>query len=455
MTSRVKSMTSGQPLPLILGFSLPLMAGNVFQQLYIVVDTAVVGKALGVDALAALGAVDWLNWMMLGIVQGFTQGFAIRMANNFGAGHQEDLRQTVGASALLSALCSALLLVLGQLLALPALRVLQTPEDILPYSLLYLRIMFAGIPIVTAYNLFASILRSLGDGRTPLEAMVTASFTNIALDLLFVLVFRWGIAGAAAATLIAQALSGVFCLVRLGRLDILRLEKRHFRLSPWLSWRLTVLGLPMSLQNAIIALGGMIIQRVVNRYGVVFIAGFTAANKLYGILEIAATSYGYAMVTYTGQNLGAERIDRIKSGMRSALLVALGTSLVICAVMLLFGRLILGLFISGTPEQVRAATDTAYRYLSTMSLCLPVLYVLHVTRSAIQGMGNTVLPMLSGLAEFCMRTSIVLLLPGLIGETGIFLAEVSSWAGADVILIPSYLIMVKRLSEYHAIKKTV
>lgn len=444
MDSKIKDMTQGKPLSLIVSFALPLMVGNIFQQCYTVVDTMVVGKALGVDALAALGATDWLYWLLLGMIQGITQGFGILMAREFGAKQFENLRLVVGNSAVLSALSAALLLISGQLAAKPMLVMMQTPAEIMPMSLLYLRIMFLGIPIVMAYNLLACILRSLGDGQTPLNAMIVASILNIALDLLFVLVFRWGVAGAAAATLISQAVSGAFCFVKICQIDFLHVKRQHFALSAQMSGRLLSLGSPMAMQNAIIAIGGMIIQAVVNGYGVAFIGGFTATNKLYGVLEIAATSYGYAMITYAGQNLGAGNIDRIRKGMQCAIAVAIATSLLIASVMLIFGRQIVGAFISGTPEEVAQATQVGYIYLCYMSVCLPILYILHVTRSAVQGMGNTVLPMVSGIAEFVMRTGGVLLLPMVMGENGIFLAEVLAWAGADVILIPSYFITLKK-----------
>ena len=446
MNANIKDMTTGKPLPLILSFSLPLMVGNIFQQLYTVVDTMVVGKALGVDALAALGSTDWLYWMWLGMIQGVTQGFGILMAREFGAKRFESLRSVVGSSVTLSALSAVLFLILGQLAAEPVLQLLNTPSQIMDGSLLYLRIMFLGIPIVMAYNLLATVLRSLGDGQTPLYAMIVAAISNILLDLLFVLVLHWGIAGAAIATLIAQGISGVYCLLKIRKIDFLTLKKKDFSLQAAMAGRLLSLGSPMAAQNAIIAVGGMIIQGVVNGYGVAFIGGFTAANKLYGVLEIAATSYGYAMITYVGQNLGAAKVNRIKSGMKWATTVALATSAVIASVMLIFGRYIVGAFISGTPEEAAAAIEVGVTYLSIMSICLPILYILHVTRSAVQGMGNTVLPMISGIAEFIMRTGGVLLLPAIMGENGIFAAEVSAWLGADLILIPSYFIMLKRMS---------
>ena len=445
MSAKIKDMTTGRPLPLIISFALPLMVGSIFQQLYTVVDTMVVGKALGVDALAALGATDWLYWMLLGMIQGVTQGFGILMAREFGAKQYESLRKVVGSSTSLSIIFALLFLILGQAVAKPILVLLNTPVQIMDGSLLYLRIMFLGIPIVMIYNLLATILRSLGDGQTPLYAMIVAALTNIALDILFVLVLHLGIAGAAVATLIAQGISSIYCLQKIRKINFMTLKKKHFALEPALAGQLLSLGSPMAAQNAIIAVGGMIIQGVVNGYGVAFIGGFTAANKLYGVLEIAATSYGYAMITYVGQNLGAARIERIKTGMGWAIAVALATSALIAAVMLGFGQYIIGAFISGTPEEAAAATKVGVTYLSVMSICLPILYILHVTRSAVQGMGNTVLPMVSGIAEFIMRTGGVLILPALMGENGIFIAEVLAWLGADLILVPSYFVMVKRI----------
>lgn len=447
MDSRIKNMTTGSPMKLLFQFALPLMMGNVFQQLYTAVDTAVVGKGLGVDALAALGAADWLNWMILGMVQGLTQGFAILMAQSFGANQFEHLRKVVGNTIVLSAISAVILMALGEAAVAPILRLMKTPEEIMPGALVYLRVMYGGIPIVMAYNLLACILRSLGDSKTPLNAMIVASFVNIGLDLLFVLVFHWGIAGAAAATIIAQGLSAVYCGIRVSKIEILRLTRSHFKLDLRLSGRLFSLGSPMALQNGIIAVGGLIVQMVVNTWGVIFIAGYTATNKLFGILEIAATSYGYAMVTYVGQNLGAGNISRIKKGVRAANGLGFATSLVISAIMLLFGKFLLGMFLSGDPADVSAAMSIAYEYLTVMSICLSALYYLHVIRSTLQGLGNTVLPMVSGIVELVMRLVIVLILPGIIGQMGIFLSEVSAWFGADIVLLISYLFTIHGISR--------
>lgn len=437
--------TEGSPWRLLLLFSLPLMAGNIFQQLYTVVDTAVVGQALGVEALAALGTVDWLNWLTLGTIQGFTQGFSILLAQRFGAGDYGKLRQALVNAIFLSVLCAVVVTAGSEIIAEPVVILLRTPAEIRHISMAYLRLLFAGLPVVTAYNFAAAALRALGDGKTPLMAMVAASLTNIALDFLFVLGFHWGVRGAAIATIIAQCLAAACCIWRLCRIEVLRLSWEDWRLEGALCARLMTLGLPMALQNFIIAVGGMIIQTIVNGFGVAFIAGFTATNKLYGVLEVAATSYGYAMTTYAGQNLGAGKLGRISQGMRAGLVIALVTSATIAAVMLVCGRWFLSCFISADAAQSEAALATAMKYLSLMSLCLPVLYVLHVTRSCVQGLGNTLLPMVSGVSEFIMRTGGALLLPGIMGETGVMCAEVLAWFGADLILVPSYFIVMGKL----------
>ena len=447
MSKHTQIMTEGKPWKLILGLALPLMFGNIFQQLYTVMDTLIVGRVLGVHALAALGASDWLNWMILGLVTGITQGFCILAAQKFGAGKTEELKEIVGASITLSAISAIVIEVLSQTLVMPLLKLLDTPWDILPMALLYLRILFAGIPIVMAYNLLASLLRALGDGRTPLYAMVVASVLNILLDVLFVAGFHTGVGGAAAATLIAQAVASLYCLRVILRMEILRIRPVHLRPDRKLAWQLFSLGTPMAAQNTVIAVGGLVIQSIVNGFGVIFIAGYTASNKLYGILEIAATSYGYAMITYVGQNLGAGLFRRIRQGVGHALGIALATSIVIALAMLLTGRMLVGSFITGAPQEVLEATDIAYHYLAIMSLFLPILYLLHLYRSSLQGMGDTVLPMASGIAEFVMRTGAALTLPHILGQEGIFYAEVLAWVGADLILITAYYMRIHKLSS--------
>ncbi|MDE6969700.1 MAG: MATE family efflux transporter, partial [Eubacterium sp.] len=437
MTS-LRNMTSGSPGRLILSFALPLMLGNLFQQFYTIADAAIVGQVLGVSGIAAVGAAEWIIWMMQGMIQGFTQGFGIQMSQDFGARQYQRLRNVIVNSAFLSAASAVIMLLGGQIFAAWMLGMLHTPDTVWADTMLYMRTMFWGIPVVMAYNLFASILRSLGDGKTPLYAMICASFINIGLDLLFVPVLHMGVFGAAAATVLAQLCSSLFCLVKITRIDILKFQREDYALHTDLHLRLMKLGMPMAFQNFVISVGGMIVQSVVNGFGVAFIAGFTATNKLYGMLEVAATSYGFSMTTYTGQNLGAGKTTRIRKGYREALIIAMITSVVIAAVMIFAGKWILLCFINGDEQTTADTLAIAYRYLFIMSICLPVLYYLHVTRSCIQGLGNTVLPMISGCAEFAMRTAAALLLPIALGRDGIFYAEIAAWAGADIVLFFSF-----------------
>ncbi len=446
------SMTSGAPGRLIISFAFPLMLGNLFQQFYTIADAAIVGQVLGVHAIAAVGAAEWIIWMMQGMVQGFTQGFAIQMSQDFGAGKYNKLRNAIVNSAFLSAVSALILLAGGQLLAGWMLRMLHTPDTVWADTMLYMRTMFWGIPAMMTFNLAASVLRSLGDGKTPLYAMVCASFVNIGLDLLFVPVLRLGVFGAAVATIIAQCCSCIICFVKIVHIDILKITREDCEISASLHLRLMTLGMPMAFQNFIISIGGMIVQSVVNGFGVAFIAGFTATNKLYGMLEAAGTSYGFAMTTYTGQNLGAGQISRIRQGYRDALIIALITSMIIAAVMIFAGKWILLCFINGDKKTTADTLAIAYHYLFIMSVCLPVLYYLHVTRSCIQGLGNTVLPMVSGFAEFGMRTAAALYLPLLLGQDGIFYAEISAWMGADLVLFISFLYCMHKLKQ-HGIHK--
>ncbi len=429
--NKTLNMTKGSPLKLLLVFALPLMLGNVFQQMYTVVDTAIVGRGVGLTALAALGTVDWLNWMFIGIAQGFTQGFSVKIAQKFGEGDASGVRRYAAHSARLS-----IIIALGGVIfaeaALPAfLWLLRVPSELYPMAELYSRIIMGGFPAVVFFNYCSAMLRAVGDSKTPLLAMVAASFTNIVLDLIAVFVLGWGIAGAAAATVFSQVLAGTVCAVRMTKTKELRFSRKQMGKDRALSADLMRIGTPMALKNLIISVGGIAVTSVVNGFSMSFIAGFTATNKLFGILEIAAISYGYAVTTYIGQNFGAGLFERIKRGMRAAVILSLLTSLVIALIMFLFGRQITMLFIAEEdPLLVAAAGDTAYLYLRVMSVCLPVLYMLHAFMAALQGLGNTVGPMISGIIEFVLRVVISVVVGFTSFSFGIFLAEVSAWFGA-------------------------
>ena len=443
------NMTAGHPGRLLIFFALPLMFGNVFQQLYTVVDTAIVGRGVGMDALAALGTVDWLNWVFLGIAQGFTQGFSVRMAQKYGQGDLPGLKQAVGVSARLCVGIAAVSLLVAQL-GLPLfMKLLQVPSDLKPMAELYSRIVMGGIPALVFYNYCSATLRAVGDSKTPLLAMIIASLTNIVLDCVTVFLLGWGIAGAAAATVFSQCLAGTICAVKIAKSTLLRFSKKDTAKDGELEKILMDLGAPVAIQYTVISIGGMSLQTVVNGFAKSFIAGYTATNKLYGILEIAASSYGHAVTSYTGQNFGAGNWERIRKGVRWAVGISLVTSTVISAVMIFFGREITMLFISREDATLAlAAGNTAYHYLCVMSAALPMLYLLYTYRAALEGMGKTNLSLLSGIVEFCIRVGGAMIVGGFaLAQQGIFYAEVGAWIGAAILLFTAYCIHVRKLGK--------
>lgn len=451
--ARTKDMTVGSPFRLIILFSLPIVAGNLLQQLYSLVDTLVVGQVEGVTALAAVSSSGWLDWMVLSLAMGLAQGFAIQIAQSFGAGDMAAMHRAEGQSILLSVASVVLVGVLAQALLSPVLTLMQTPDETRPLTELYLRIVFGGLPLVMLYNLSAGFLRSVGDSRTPLIAVVSSTVLNIALDVLFVQTLRWSVAGVGAATVTSQGLSALICTVALCRLPVMRITRADLAPDRAMAVRLLKLGLPMSFQNGIISVGGLVLQGVVNGFGYIFMAGYSAASRLQGLIELAGVSLSSAMGSFAGQNLGAGKLDRVRRGQRQSILISVGMAVAIGAVMIAFGRPLLSLFIDKEPnpadpalltlglpyaEIVRQVLDTGYNFLCVMSAGLFTLYLLFVYRSTLQGIGDTVVPMISGFVELVMRVGCVLLLPMLIGEWGVYAAEIAAWAGAAVLLAWGY-----------------
>ena len=433
-------MTSGSPMRLLIVFALPLMLGNMFQQCYTIADTLIVSRRLGVDALAALGSADWFIWFIISIIQALTQGFSILLAQQFGAEDRKGLRVSYAQSVLLCVLFAASLLTVSEISVPFILRILNVPESIRPLARLYIVIFFAGIPAQMLYNFTASVLRAFGNSRTPFTAMVFASLLNIALDILFVLVLSWGVAGAAAATVISQAASALWCYLAVRRVEQVAGIKAGELKPRWqVDRHLLVLAAPVVLQNILISVGGMIVASVVNTFGVDFVAGYTATNKLYGALEMAAVAYGFACMTYAGQNYGAGNMARVRRGFRQGMVLAVVTSAVIGLLAVLFGRLITGAFLTGDAARVAAAGDIAYRFLFILGVSLPILYILYVARSTLQGLGDTVMPMVSGLGEFVMRVFMAVVVSRLIGYDAVFYGEVAAWLGADVVLVTAVL----------------
>lgn len=445
MGESTKDMTRGNPRQMIISFAIPLMLGNVFQQMYTVMDSVIVGRGIGVEALAALGTSDWLSFTAIGGITGIAQGFSVLIAQRFGAKDEKGMKKTVAMSVWTGAGVTLLFmaLFLGNLKIL--LNFLRVPENIWQSAYNYLFILLVGLVATALYNIFSGILRAMGDSKTPLKAMVTAAVTNIVLDLIFVMVFHWGVEGAGIATVLAQFCSGGICCIQLKKYGVWKMSKEDWKYDFCVVKKLLGLGLPVAFQNIIIGFGGIAIQYVINGFGFLYVAGFTATNKLYGLFELAAVSLGYATSSFVGQNLGAGEYQRIKDGAKISAQLSVVIALAVGAVLLIFGHEILGIFISPTEKQAEEVLKIAYNYLAVMGATLIILYLLHIYRSALQGMGDTVIPMFSGIAEMIMRISIAFFLPFVMGKEGIYFAETGAWLGAMILLIVAYQKKIKKI----------
>ncbi len=444
--SRTLDMTVGKPSVLILKLAFPLIITNIGQQLYMIVDAAVVGRGVGVKALAAVGAADWTYWLILWAVVGLAQGFATFVSRDFGRKDFETLNKTIAMSVVLTVLVSIILTVIGLLLTKPILTFLDTPADILQNATVYLLTMISGTLVVSLYNLAASILRAFGDGKSPLVAMVIAGVLNVGLDLLFVLVFRWGVFGAAFASVLAQLFSFIYCVVQLWRIEYVHLSRKDFQADFSMIKEMMLFGIPLSLQFAIIAISGIIIQSTINLQGSIFVAGYTAVNKMYGLLECTAISLGFSFTTYFAQNYGAGRKDRVLKGVRDGFWLAVFFAIIVMVIMLLFGQNILQLFLSKAEEGGAEALGIAWRYLFNMSVCLILLYVIYVYRNLLQAIGTSVWSMVSGMLEFVARVLMGKVVVLWLGVEALFYVEPIAWLGAFLpVVIPYYLLRKKYL----------
>ena len=436
--ARTRDMTTGSPTRHLIFFTLPIIAGNAFQQLYSLVDSFVVGQ-VSVDALTAVASAGWLDWLVLSLAIGLAQGFGIQVAQSFGAGDYAELHRAVGQSLILSVATVVVVEILAQVFIWPILVMMDMPDLTIRMTESYLRIIFAGLPLVMGFNLFSGFLRSVGNSVTPLIAMICAALTNMVLDVLFVMGFGWGVEGAALATISGQGLSCLICLIAVLRTPVMHISRSDLRFDGKMCARLMKLGIPISFQNLIISIGGLALQKVVNGFRYAFVAGFNAANRLVGLLELAGASLGNAVGTFAGQNLGAGRIDRVKLGQRRAAQLSILLGVLVGGVIILFGKAILGLFITDSdPVKVAETLEVAYQYLTVMCIGLPMLYLLFTYRTTLQGIGDTFIPMVSGFVELVMRIACAVALPLVMGEWGIYLSEIAAWVGAAILLMWGY-----------------
>ena len=442
----VRDMTSGSPMKLIVGFAVPIFLGNLFQQLYSVVDAMVLGRAVGADALAAAGSTQALSFLVLGFITGLTHGYAILIAQRFGAGDYVGVRRTAANAGYLAAVSSLIITVASLLGARALLEVMHTPEDIFRDALLYIQVIFIGTAAAVAYNMFSGILRALGDSVSPLVILVVSSIVNVGLDVLFVVVFRWGVAGAAWATVLAQALSSAMCFAVLRRLELMRFQREDWRGDRDVIRALLRLGVPVGIMNSITAMGIMILQSVVNGLGSVTVAAYTAGSKLMNLALQPGDILGIAVGTYVGQNLGAGRLDRIRAGVRQSALLSLAINIVMGLVLALFGRELTAVFVSGTEE---AVIEAAYPYFVITGAGVWIVGLLFLYRFALQSLGDTFIPMVSGGVELGMRVGAVLVLDRCfdMGFYAVCWAEVAAWLGAGVLLAAGYYARMAKLSR--------
>ena len=444
---RTKDMTVGNPVKLILVFALPVLAGNMLQQLYNLVDSLIVGQLLGVTALTAVSASGWLDWAVLSVPMGLAQGYSIHASQCYGGKQYSELKRSVAQSYLISLAVTIALEALSQGMLRPVLTWMNSPKETIDLTENYLRIIYAGLPVVMCLNVFSGFLYALGNSRTPLLALACSTAVNIALDWCFVGPLGLGTNGGAYATVIAQAVSAGICLAAVLRIQELRPRRTDYRPDRRVIFKLVRLGFPIAFQNLIISLGGLVLQRVVNAFGFVFMAGYNAASRLQGLVEIAGTSLGNAAGTFTGQNYGAGRMDRIRLGLRRSAQIAFLLALAVGGVMTVLGKPILALFIRDEAELTDQVMAIGYDFLRVMAAGLPMLYLLFVYRTTLQGLGDTVMPMVSGFLELILRVGAVMLLPGLLGYWGVYLVEIAAWAGAGVFLMIACYHRLHRLKD--------
>lgn len=440
-----KDMTVGDPQKIILNFTIPVFIGNVFQQVYSMADTVIVGKFVGTKALAAVGATGTINFLILGFLLGLTAGFTVLTAQKFGAGDMGSMRKTVGNAAILSFIVAVAMTLVSMLGMRWLLTFMNTPKDIFDDAYTYIMIICGGIFTQVLYNLLSSILRALGNSKTPLYFLLLSAGLNIVLDLVLIIYFHMGVAGAAYATVISQGVSGFLCLIFIiKKVPVLHMEKGEFRLEKNLSIQQLKVGFPMALQYSITAIGTMMVQSALNMLGSIAVAAFTAANKIENLLTQAFVAQGVTMATYCAQNMGAGRPDRIRKGFRAAdmqgFLYGIGAGIFF----IFAGKYLTYLFLSENVEEVIGNVEI---YLRCIGIFMIPLAIVNIYRNGIQGMGYGLLPMMAGVAELVGRGATALVAAHYRSYFGTCMASPVAWILASALLLVMYHFIMKDLDQ--------
>lgn len=437
--TKTKDMTAGSVTKIIFGFFIPLLMTNLLQQVYSFSDTAIVGKGLGDNALAAVGNMSSLTFLIIGFSMGMSNGFAVMIAQHYGAKNIPALRKAVAASAKLSLMIAALLTVVSITMLRRIMIGMQTSEVILEDSLRYGYILFGGLAATIAYNLCSGILRALGDSRTPFVAIIISSVINIILDCICIFVLKTGVEGAAAATIAAQIISAAFCFSRIRKIDELAISRSDFAWNPEMYGQLLKNGLPMAFMNSITAIGCIVLQYFVNGLGVDYTSAYSACCRYINMFMLPGVTAGYTMSAFTSQNFGAARYDRIREGMKVCLKTAFIAYLLLGAVMVLFPEKLARVMLSGNNTIALAA-----QYLPISGAMLFAVDFLFVFRSCVQGMGQPIVPMISGILEMALRVAVIVFFVDIVGFRATALAEVSAWTGALIMNMVAYEVLIRR-----------
>ena len=436
-----KDMTTGSPGKMIFNFTMPIFIGNIFQQFYNMADTVIVGKFVGNAALAAVGACGTLAFLIIGFLQGVTAGFTVVTAQHYGAGNMKAMKKSVASGAVLTLIVSVILTVLSMISMSKVLHLMNTPSDMYGEAYGYIMVLCGGIIAQALYNYLASVLRALGDSKRPLYFLVIAALLNIVLDLVFIIIFRLGAAGAAYATVIAQGISGILCLFYIGKMvPALHLHKEDWEMNGSLiGWQLKI-GLPMAFQYSITAIGTIVVQSCLNILGSTAAAGFAAASKIEQVFSQAYVALGTTMATYCAQNMGAGKYTRIRKGFKNATLMGFAYAIVTGVIIFFGGKYMTVFFVSENLDQIMGYVDI---YLRCVSVSFLPLVIVNLYRNGIQGMGYGLLPMTAGIAELIGRSGAALIASHFGSYMGICLASPAAWVLAGTLLIVMYFKIMK------------
>ena len=440
-----KNMTEGNPLKIILLFSVPVLLGNLFQQFYNMVDTIIVGQYLGEEALAAVGSTGCLMFLVLGFANGIAQGFGVMISHSYGAKDYKLLKHYVALSLLLTVAISVILTTITVSGSRLLLLWMNTPENIFELANNYIQVIFAGIILTMGYNVAAGILRGIGDSKTPLYFLILSSFLNIFLDVFLIVVIPLGTAGAAYATIISQGISALLCYIYMFRkFDVLKLHRDDIYVDLVGVINILSVGIPMALNYSITAIGTMIFQSAANVFGSGVVAAYTAASKVSNIATQTLPTLGTAMATYCAQNLGAGKVHRIFDGMKQAFFLCIVTAALAAAICTLGGRFIVSWFINNPSEEV---FSYAMQYLYTISWFMLPLAWIFAYRNALQGLNQGFVPMISGIVELVSRYAVILLFAKPFGYAGVCFADPAAWVTTGVLLMVTYFLWKRKIEK--------